>query len=554
MKSRTSHIISFALILFLSACGMTIEPSSDEFDGSVLGTSSANDENSNIIFDQPLREKEKVYVEEELKEDDLAQVERKVEDPCVEDGNLIYNPSFECSDQVNDGWDVFDNIKGWHIDSTYNNAGLELQCGKVGSMLASEGRCHAELDAHIKSGLTETDVKIYQKAAVEKGSCYELSFDYSARMDGNAGSNVLYVQVDDQLEVKHAAEETGWNRFEHLLKAEGDTITVSFAASIDGDSLGAQLDMVRLSEAECTDPKEEAEGEYDESLSENIETETSEGMVCEDSSLAVIWGDLEGSTKQWNRFGHSHIRILNQESKIAAQDLVKFDKHDHFYGNQDQKTVTFYTDVITHFDGMTLAAKHCYKKGAYENPKFEIQLGTQYKKTLEVKKDRYFSYQKLKGENITEGHGLLVMAHKGDHKKVQFLAGSWKTKTFTHEKNKKYKGSFHAKVYGHLDQDGKINGKWGALHKEKKIFKGFAKMHDGTHMKIQGKHKKFRQKKNFGVAGGKMTDKDADLKHNLRIRYFHQNGDKFGTMFGWILKKDQTKTDEIKEEKETSKS
>lgn len=501
------------------------------------------------IDHQPLDSEEEEYIDEEVSEKDIDELEKNAEDDgkCFEAGNLVENHSFECSDLANNRWNVYGHIPGWQADLDYNDAGLELQCGKVGSLTGSDGPCHLELDAHGKNGFSKSDVLVYQDVPVEKDLCYDVSFDYSPRMNNRAASNEMFVLWNGEKKAHLAGESVGWVNHSFHVHAQDAGARLAFAANIDGDTLGAQLDNVKVAEAACKE--DERDDEKSESVADGKDLDDEQGLVCEDSTLAFVWGDIEGNTRKWNNFGYSYVRMLNEHGKIAAQDLIKWDRHDVFYGNEDEKKIAFYTRVITHYDGFSISAKHCYEKGKYENPEFEIVFGDKYKKRIKLKRDKLFSYKKIKGDDVVDGHGLVVLGVKKHASDVHFVAGNWRPKEFKNAKFKNYKGVFNGQVFGNADDDGRIHGKWGAFDKNKQLFHGKVRMNDKSKADVRGKYKKHKKKKHFGVAGGRVYHED-DSKQKLRLRWFNRNGDKRGTLFGWIVdkkKKDDDHGDDLED-------
>ena len=170
----------------------------------------------------------------------------------------VVNGSFEEGHSLsNNSWGVFDSVGAWHADTTYIDAGIEIQRGQtIGGLAPSEGESKMEFDAHERNGFTASDVAVYQEIDTESESDYILTFDYSPRVRGNATTNGAEVFVDGQLVATLNAEVIGWQSYSIKVAGAGAATKIMFKGYVDDNSMGGYLDNVKLKK--IVDTEEEA--------------------------------------------------------------------------------------------------------------------------------------------------------------------------------------------------------------------------------------------------------------------------------------------------------
>lgn len=139
----------------------------------------------------------------------------------------------------------FENLRdsnGWHIEGeggatfvgdhgvvwTTNVAGIEIQRGNVGGSTASDGRSHAELDAHNNqdNGPGDTTLTVLSTTVTLVGSEATLSFDYKPRPADQAGSDMKVTLGDIEVTIDGQAG-GGAN----IAPVDGVTVTQTTALS-----------------------------------------------------------------------------------------------------------------------------------------------------------------------------------------------------------------------------------------------------------------------------------------------------------------------------------
>ncbi|OUR95871.1 hypothetical protein A9Q84_15340 [Halobacteriovorax marinus] len=162
--------------------------------------------------------------------------------------DLILNGSFEEGHSLgNNRWGVFPSVGAWHADTTYNDAGIEIQTGQsIGGIAPSDGDSKLEFDAHARNGFTASDVAVYQDIDTDAAGDYILYFDYSPRVGGNTETNGAEVFFDGQLIATLNAEVVGWQTYALRVSGAGDATRVSFKGYIDNNTVGGYLDNVHL--------------------------------------------------------------------------------------------------------------------------------------------------------------------------------------------------------------------------------------------------------------------------------------------------------------------
>lgn len=154
--------------------------------------------------------------------------------------NLVENGSFENNTVTGHGgqWQLFSNIDNW---SRSNNAKFELQTNKLGIVPAQDGNQLLELDS-------TANYSISQSVATSAGKKYELTFYYSARVEGNATTNAAKVLWNGNELATINSSTKGWTKYSFTVEANDTSSVLSFAGAGKSDSLGAFLDNVSLTE------------------------------------------------------------------------------------------------------------------------------------------------------------------------------------------------------------------------------------------------------------------------------------------------------------------
>jgi len=162
--------------------------------------------------------------------------------------NIIQNGSFEEGHNLgNNQWNVFDHVGAWYADTTYNDAGIEIQKGQnIGDLAPSDGDSKLEFDAHNKNGYSASDVEVYQVVDTDDAEDYILTFDYSPRIAGNEKTNAAEVYFDGNLVASLNSEVKGWQKYTLIVKGAGNATRLSFKGYIDNDTVGGYLDNIKL--------------------------------------------------------------------------------------------------------------------------------------------------------------------------------------------------------------------------------------------------------------------------------------------------------------------
>lgn len=155
------------------------------------------------------------------------------------------------------------------IKWTVNSAGIEIQSGNVGGSSASDGQVHAELDAHDSQGDGGTTLTTLSATVELPSSEVVLTFDYRPRPDdkGDSGMTVTLGGVKVTIESDAAGNITvtagdgvtvgpvgspvqGWTpislTFSGLVTGSADLVVSGLSDQVDGDTLGAYLDNIKM--------------------------------------------------------------------------------------------------------------------------------------------------------------------------------------------------------------------------------------------------------------------------------------------------------------------
>ncbi|MGB0455171.1 MAG: hypothetical protein ACPGJV_15795 [Bacteriovoracaceae bacterium] len=223
---RISIISLFALFIFIGCESRNetitnVSPNSDNQNDGTVVTTSANDSGENCI-----------------------------ETTEYLSANLISNGSFEEGHSLSDNsWSVFSSLGAWQIDTTYNDAGIEIQRGhNIGGLAPSHGDSKLEFDAHDKNGFSASDVAVYQEVDTDAASDYLITFDYSPRISGNKVTNAAEVYWDGELIGTLNAEVKGWQRYTFIVSGAGLGARLAFKGYVDNNTVGGYLDDVSMVE------------------------------------------------------------------------------------------------------------------------------------------------------------------------------------------------------------------------------------------------------------------------------------------------------------------
>lgn len=148
--------------------------------------------------------------------------------------NLVVNGSFE-QDVVSSKWTLLNSVTGWQNQG----AKFEIQTSRLGIINAQEGSQYIELDS-------TANYSIFQNIATEAGQSYEVSFYYSARIEGNDKTNKAKVQWNGQTVLDLNSTTRGWQSFNITVTADSDVSELRFVGAGTSDSLGAFIDNVSV--------------------------------------------------------------------------------------------------------------------------------------------------------------------------------------------------------------------------------------------------------------------------------------------------------------------
>ena len=154
--------------------------------------------------------------------------------------NLVTNGSFEDTATISGQWKLLRSVTGWQRSS---NAKFEIQTNKLGLITAQQGTQYIELDS-------TANYSVMQTLATEVGNNYEVSFYYSARVEGDATTNKADVYWDGELIASLNATTRGWQKFTFPVKASSTSTELKFVGTGKSDSLGAFIDDVKVT-AKC---------------------------------------------------------------------------------------------------------------------------------------------------------------------------------------------------------------------------------------------------------------------------------------------------------------
>ena len=154
--------------------------------------------------------------------------------------NLVTNGSFEDTATIKNAWSLLENVPGWQRSA---NAKFEIQTSRVGIISAQDGNQYIELDS-------TANYSVMQTLDTEVGNNYEVSFYYSARVEGDATTNKADVYWDGELIASLNATTRGWQKFTFPVKASSTSTELKFVGTGKSDTTGAFIDDVKVT-AKC---------------------------------------------------------------------------------------------------------------------------------------------------------------------------------------------------------------------------------------------------------------------------------------------------------------
>ena len=154
--------------------------------------------------------------------------------------NLVTNGSFEDTATIKNAWSFLENVPGWQRSA---NAKFEIQTSSVGIISAQDGNQYIELDS-------TANYSVMQTLDTEVGNNYEVSFYYSARVEGDATTNKADVYWDGELIASLNATTRGWQKFTFPVKASSTSTELKFVGTGKSDTTGAFIDDVKVT-AKC---------------------------------------------------------------------------------------------------------------------------------------------------------------------------------------------------------------------------------------------------------------------------------------------------------------
>jgi len=163
---------------------------------------------------------------------------------------LLINGSFEDGHNLgNNKWGVFLDLPGWSAEIDIVDAPIEIQNGNnIGGIAASDGTSKMELDSHNKNGYTESDALVSQILTTTEDKVYSVKFDYSARVNNNAGTNRVEVYWNNNRIASLNSSNVGWETYTLNVVGIDLESKLSFRAVGDNDTLGGYIDNVSVQE------------------------------------------------------------------------------------------------------------------------------------------------------------------------------------------------------------------------------------------------------------------------------------------------------------------
>ncbi len=153
--------------------------------------------------------------------------------------NLVVNGSFEDTAAISGKWSLFNEVSGWQRS---NNAKFEIQTTALDIIPAQDGSQYLELDS-------TANYSAFQTLETQADHNYEVSFYYSARVNGNNTTNKAEVYWDGELLDTLNSTTKGWQKFTYTVKASSSATELKFVGAGKSDSLGAFIDDVKVTTA-----------------------------------------------------------------------------------------------------------------------------------------------------------------------------------------------------------------------------------------------------------------------------------------------------------------
>jgi len=150
--------------------------------------------------------------------------------------NLVANGSFEDTAAFSGSWSLLNELSGWQRSA---NANFEIQTSALNIVTAQDGSKYIELDS-------TANYSAFQTLATEEDHNYEVSFYYSARVNGNETTNKAEVYWDGELLDTLNATTKGWTKFTYTVKASSTATELKFVGTGASDSVGGFIDDVQV--------------------------------------------------------------------------------------------------------------------------------------------------------------------------------------------------------------------------------------------------------------------------------------------------------------------
>ncbi|MCQ8877666.1 DUF642 domain-containing protein [Pseudoalteromonas shioyasakiensis] len=148
--------------------------------------------------------------------------------------NLVVNGSFEDA-AVSDTWELLDSLAGWQ----HQGAQVEIQKSLINIIPVIAGEQYIELDS-------TANYSIYQDIPTSEGDTYDISFYYSARVNGDLDTNIAEVYWDGQLLDTLNSDSVGWKKFTYTVTGSAINTELKFKGAGTSDSYGAFIDDVSV--------------------------------------------------------------------------------------------------------------------------------------------------------------------------------------------------------------------------------------------------------------------------------------------------------------------
>ena len=166
--------------------------------------------------------------------------------------NLVVNGSFEEPGLQFGSWRAFDvgEVNGW---TPTQGSRIEIRNNVVGT--TQYGDHFVELDSHYYD-VNIAEVGLFQDIVTEVGKTYNLSFSFAPRESNSVnGDNLLAVSFGDFYQELDAGNNgDGWQFFSQSVTATSNSTRLKFLSLGKRDTLGANIDNVRVETAAVPEP------------------------------------------------------------------------------------------------------------------------------------------------------------------------------------------------------------------------------------------------------------------------------------------------------------